>query len=988
MSWLKTPRSLLRRKRMECDLDEELRFHLEMKIDDYIASGMTPEEAHYGALRAFGNAGLKREETRDMWGWIFLEHLSQDVRYALRAMRRSPGFTAVAVLSLALGIGANTAIFSLIDAVLLKMLPVQNPQQLLQLNWVSQGWPNGIINDLSGNWGKDKNGRSTSTSFAYPGYEQIRTKNQVFSGVLALAANSSDLNVGYRGVPGRAEGELVSGTFFSTLGVEPILGRALTPDDDRLGASPAAVIGYGYWERRFGRDPGVLGRTITVNSVPVTIVGVSPPEFYGVQPGRAVEVWLPLHSQPQVEPRWSPEPPEPAPGRAAKPAETLFAARNQWWLLIMGRVKPGVSEQQARAQLDVLLQQSMSPDVKPTIKPETIPHLEVEPGSKGLDELRGEFSKPLFVLMTVVGLVLLIACANVANLLLARATSRQREIAVRLAIGAKRSRLVRQLLTESALLAAMGGALGLLLAFWGTHLLVAFMSSGREPVNLSVTPDPWVLGFTAAVSLLTGILFGLSPALRSTRVDLTPALKESAGKLPGAYEHGRGLRLGLGNALVVTQVGLSLLLLVGAGLFVRTLTNLENVNAGFNERNVLLFGIDPTQDGYKGQRLADFYRKLAQRVAGQPGVRSVSMSGATLIGGGMSTLETFIQGSAPKQADKDGGVSARVNEVGPNFFETLSIPLMFGRTISEHDTATSPKVVVVNDEFARQFLGGGSPLGRRLGFDKLVFDKKGSGDYEIVGVVAGAKYADLRREVPPTVYVATLQEPADLGAMHFEVRTAGDPNQMIAAIRRVAQGMDSNLALYDARSQMEQINQTLFQERLFARLTGFFGVLALVLGCIGVYGVMAFAVTRRTREIGIRMALGANRGEILGMVLRETFVLVAVGIAAGTLAALEASRLVATFLYGLKPNDPLTLAGAALLMVAAAAVAGYLPARRASRVDPMGVTLRVRLLRGDPLAFAPEQGRAPRRGDGVSTLATGDGADDHKGFLARCHGIR
>lgn len=386
---------------------------------------------------------------------------------------------------------------------------------------------------------------------------------------------------------------------------------------------------------------------------------------------------------------------------------------------------------------------------------------------------------------------------------------------------------------------------------------------------------------------------------------------------------------------MVAQVSLSLLLLVGAGMFVRTLSNLENLNAGFNERNLLLFGIDPTEDGYKGQRLADFYRELAERVAGQPGVRSVSMSGVTLIGGGMERLETFIQGSAPKQADKDGGVSAHVNEVGPNFFETLGIPLMFGRTINEHDTATSPKVVVVNDEFARQFLGGGSPLGRRLGFDKLVFDKKGSGDYEIVGVVAGAKYADLRRDVPPTVYVATLQEPADLGAMHFEVRTAGDPNLMIPAVRRVAQGLDSNLALFDVRSQVQQIDQTLFQERLFAHLTGFFGLMALLLGCIGVYGVMAFAVTRRTREIGIRMALGASRSGILGMALRETLVLVAIGITLGVFGALEATRLISSLLFGLKPNDPLTIAGAALLLVAAAAFAGYVPARRASRVDPM-----------------------------------------------------
>jgi macrolide transport system ATP-binding/permease protein len=927
MRLMKRLRSLFGRSTQEHELDDELRFHLEMKTNENIAAGMQPGEARYAALRAFGNPGLKREETRAMWGWNWLEHLGQDLRYGLRALRQSRGFTAVAVLSLALGIGGNTAIFSLIDAVLLKSLPVDDPQHLVALQWASQGWPE-VINGLSGTMYPDGAGRNVSPSFSYPLYEQLRSQNHVFSNVLAMSGNSSEFNVGYRGEPGRAEGKLVSGTFFDTLGVQPALGRALTPDDDRAESAPAAVISYGYWERRFGRDPALVGKTVTLNSVPFTIVGVCPPEFFGVQPGRAVDVWVPLHQQPRVEPRWSPQGPQ-GKGTATAPS-SLFQMSRRWWVVMVARLKPGVSEQQARAEAEVILQQSIAPDVKAGTKPENLPHLEVTAGSKGLDDLRRQFSKPLAILMAVVGLVLLIACANVANLLLARGTSRQKEMAVRLAIGAWRSRLIRQLLTESVLLAALGGALGLALAFWSTDLLVAFMSSGREPLNLSVKPDPWVLGFTAAVSILTGILFGLSPALRSTRLDLTPALKESGGKEPGATPGRHARRVGIGSTLVVAQVSLSLLLLVGAGLFVRTLTNLENVNAGFDERNLLLFGIDPTQDGYKGQRLADFYRQLAQGIAAQPGVRSVSMSSATLIGGGMSSLSTFIQGNAPKQADKDGGVSAYVNEVGPNFFETLGIPIVLGRTIKERDTSTAPKVVVVNQEFARQFLGG-SPVGRRLGFD----GKKGSGEYEIVGVVGGAKYEDLRSDVPPTVYIATLQEPADLGAMHFEVRTAGDPNQMIPAVRRVAEGLDSNLALFDVRSQVQQIDQTLFQERLFARLTGFFGMLALLLGCIGVYGVMAFAVTRRTREIGIRMALGASRSGILGMVLRETLVLVAIGITLGVFGALEATRLISSLLFGLKPNDPLTIAGAALLLVAAAAFAGYVPARRASRVDPM-----------------------------------------------------
>ena len=921
-------RSLLARRRVEQDLGDEMRFHLDHLIEQNLAAGMTPEEARYAALREWGGVEQIKEECRDMRSVNYLENFLQDLRYGWRQLGRSPGFTAVAVLSLALGIGANTAIFSLIDALLIKTLPVQSPQQLVLLDWAAKAWPDGIMNSINGNVNEDKAGRTTSTSFAYTVYEQIRARNHVLSGVLALAANGSELNVGYKGEPGRAVGDLVTGSFFPALGVAPMLGRAITADDDRLGASPVAVISYGYWERRFGRDSTIVGQKITLNAVPFTIVGVAPPEFYGVQPGRAVDVWTPIHTQPLVEPSWSQDN---ATGPAPPPAGVLFAARDNWWVLIMGRLKPGVSPQQAHAELEVILQQSIAPDVKPGTKPEIIPHLEVQPGNKGLAYLRNQFSKPLFVLMTVVGLVLLIACANVANLSLARATSRQKEIAVRLAIGAKRGRLVRQLLTESTLLSVLGGALGLALAFWATHVLVAFMGSGREALSLSVTPNPRVLGFTVAVSLLTGILFGLSPAVRSTRVDLTPALKESAGRVPGSSQGHRGLRLGLGKTLVVAQVGLSLLLLVGAGLFVRTLANLERVNLGFDQRNLLLFGIDPTQDGYKEQRLAEFYQETTRRLQALPGVRSVSLSQHRLIAGGASINEAQILGYVPKAGKKDAGVDTWVNVVGPEFFKTMGIPIMLGRGLSEADSATAPKAAVANQEFVRKYLGGGNPIGRRLGFE----DAKNASDIEIVGVAGDAKYSGVQDEAPPTVYLPYLQRVKYLGGMSFEVRTAGDPMALAPAARRVARAMDPNLALYDVRSQTEQIGKALFQERLFARLTGFFALLAALLGCIGVYGIMAFATNARTREIGIRMALGASRGEILGMVLRETLVLVIIGIAAGTLVALEASRLVATFLFGLKPNDPLTIAGAALLMVGAAALAGYLPARRASKVDPM-----------------------------------------------------
>ena len=920
-------RAVFRRSSMDEELDEELRAHLELQVEKYVGSGMPLEEARRRTRLEFGGNEQVKDECRDARGLNFIETMLQDLRYGLRTLMQNRVFAAVVVLSLALGIGANTAIFSLIDAVLLKTLPVDHSEQLVLLNWASEGWADGVVNGIAGNMNQDKKGRVTSTSFSYPIYEQIRARNRVFSGVFAMAGNGSELNVGYNGQPGRADGELVSGAFFSTLGVQPALGRTLIPDDDRIGASPAAVISYGYWKARFGGDAAVIGRAMAVNSVPFTIVGVSPPEFYGVQPGRAVDVWLPLHAQPQVEPRWwTPE------TSKEYGAGSLFEVRNEWWVVMIGRVKTGTSEQQARAESEIILQQTIAPIVQQKTKPETLPHLDVEPVSKGLSYLRTEFSRPLFILMTVVALVLLIACANAANLLLARSAFRRKEIALRLAIGAGRGRLVRQLLTESVLLASMGGLFGLVLAFWSTDVLLAFMSSGREPIHLDVAPDPRVLGFTAAVSLLTGILFGLLPALRSSRLDLTPALKESGGELATSVTSGhRSMRLGLGKGLVVTQVALSVLLLIGAGLFVRTLTNLQNINTGFNQRNLLLFGIDPTQDGYQGERLVAFYRELSRRVGRLPGVLSVGASQGTLIGGGVNMLRIQIQGYSPKPGQKTDGIASDVNWVGPRFFETLGIPLVLGRTIGDGDAAESPKVVVVNQQFVREFFGGGNPIGRRLGFG----NKKSSSDTQIVGMVGDSKYNDLRQAVPATLYLPYQQDLNLLGPMHFEVRTAVNPMDLAGAVRRVARDMDRNLALFEVKTQVDQINQTLFQERLFARLTSFFGAIAAVLACVGIYGIMAFAVTRRTREIGIRMALGASRGKISEMVLRETSLLVGFGMAVGILLALAAARLIAALLYGLKPTDPLTIAMAILLMASAAALAAYLPSRRASRVDPM-----------------------------------------------------
>ncbi|MGH9612997.1 MAG: ABC transporter permease, partial [Bryobacteraceae bacterium] len=549
-----------------------------------------------------------------------------------------------------------------VDAVLLKSLPVKNPQQLLVLNWAAPKFPS-VVQNMQGSWYQDESGW-TSTALSYPIFERIHANaSRVLSGVFAFS-DLGDINVGASGSAGLAAGQLVSGDYFRTLGVQPVLGRAIGPEDDKPGAPPVAVIGYQYWRQRFGGDPSVVGKAITLNGVAFTVAGVAPPEFFGVQPGSSLDVWVPLRTQPLVDPR------------AAQPNQSNFENTGHWWVVVMGRKNPGVTDNQARAALDVIFQQSVKPLAKPAPKPsgqpEILPHMQVQPAARGLDSLRREFSKPLFVLLAVVGLVLLIACANVANLLLGRASAREKEIAVRLAIGAGRRRLIRQFLTESVLLALIGGAVGFVLAFWASDLLVTFFASGKNPVALDVSPDLRILGFTAAVSLLTGILFGLAPALRGTRLDLTPALKNASG--------GKStVRLGLSKALVVSQVALCLLLLIGAGLFVRTLQNLETANLGFNRSNLLLFRVDPTQSGYKGARLAGFYRDLQARIQTIPGVRSASLSSQTLIGGNVNIQQIYVQGSRLNPTQHGGGGTfsnpfdqpgvMQLNYVGPGFLK-------------------------------------------------------------------------------------------------------------------------------------------------------------------------------------------------------------------------------------------------------------------------------------------------------------------------------
>ena len=906
--------ALIRRSKPAEDLTEEIRAHLEMEERENREAGMPPEEAHFAALRRFGNVTQTQERSREMWKWQWLETLLQDIRYGLRQLRRSPSFTLVVVLTLALGIGANTAIFTLINDVMLKMLPVKNPQDLELLHWAARGDTGPVFHWLDGDTWKD-GGLLVCPNFSYRTFHQIRLRNQVFSSVFAFK-DLGRTNVIINGQAGLATAQLVSGDYFSGLGVPAILGRTITGSDDEQGAPPVAVVSYGYWKRVLGGDPAMVDKGITINGVPFTIAGVTPPEFYGLSPGTSVEISVPLRVEPLVEPHW------------VEPGVSLFTAPDHWWLNIMGRLRPGIAEQQAIASLQVTFNQSITEGVKFSPGQEkSVPWLELTAGGKGLSSLRRQFSKPLFILMGIVGLLLLIACANLASLLLVRAIVRQKEIAVRLSVGARRLRLVRQLLTESVLLAAAGGLAGLAFAYWGSGLLLSFMSRGNDRVMLDTRPDLAVLGFTAFACLLTGMVFGLAPALQGTRLDLISALK------PNARGWGqRGVKLGLAKLLVVAQVALSLVLLFGAGLFVRTLVNLNHVNVGFNQNNLLLFGIDPTQDGYKGTRLADFYDHLQEGIAALPGVRSAATSLHLLLSGHLRT-QTI---SVPDSAQRGNGKDVNVLPVGTDFFATMQIPILLGRGLRPEDNEKAPKVAIINRAFAHEFFGDLNPIGKQFNWGQRPDAHQRA---TIVGMVGDAKYSSLKQADPPTIYQPFRQTLDSIGPMHFEVRTAGDPAALVPAVRRIVHEFDKDLPLYDVKTQNEQIDELLVQERLFARLSSFFGLVGLLLAGVGLYGLISYSISRRTGEIGIRMALGAESSSILRMVLRETLLLTSCGVAIGIPVTLATAGLVSSqisdLLYGLTPTDFTVLLISALLMVTVAGLAGFLPARRAAKVDPM-----------------------------------------------------
>jgi predicted permease len=898
-------RALFRRNSLEAEMDAELRAHLEHQTEKHLRAGLPPEEAARRARLEFGGLEQVKEECRDAWGVRFISELAQDVRYGLRQLRRNPGFTAVAVLTLALGIGANTAIFSVIDAVMLRSLPVRDPQQLVLLGWHSQHTPRKIT----------ESGHNGGVS--YPVFERFSALNNVFSGIFGFAS-SGTLNATINHQASLASAEMVTGTYFSGLGVRPLLGRAIVPEDERPGTPNVAVLSYRYWDRQFDRSRLVLGKTITLNRAPFTIIGVAPPEFLGVQRGHTPDFWVPI-GEPAVVMPWGLR----MSNRSPRTDE------NWWWMDVMARLQPGVSRAQAQARLDSVLRQSFAASLnRPPTSQET-PHAEIKSASQGWNGLKQQFQDPLWTLMAIVGLVLLIACANIAGLLLARAGSRRKEVAMRLALGASRVRLVRQLLTESVLLAAIGAAGGGVFAWWGTRALLLLVSSGRQPLDINVHPDLTILAFTAGAAALAGLIFGVVPALYTTRVELTPVLK--AGSRAAAHAAPRR-RLSLGKVLVIGQVALGLVLLIGAGLLVRTLRNLKGQNMGFEQHRLLLFGIDPTQDGYKDASLMDFYRQLSQRIQTVPGVRSSSMSFLTLIADYFNSSDISIDGYTPQPGQK---MNVYWNAVGPGFFKTMEIPVLLGRGIGRSDTESSPKVVVINQTMARKYFNQSNPVGRRI---RLPLSPTPQVEYQIVGVVGDAKYWSLRHEVPHTAYFPYRQMGWVLkvmGAMHFEVRTGADPSALVPSVRRLVHNIDPNLPLFAVKTQVEQIDESLMQERLLADVAGFFSMLTFLLVCIGLYGLFAYSVSRRTSEIGVRMALGARRRQVVWMVMRESLMLIATGIALGLPLALALTRFLASLLYGVKPSDPLTFVAVSLVLISVALLACYIPARRAAKVDPM-----------------------------------------------------
>jgi len=934
--------NLFRNNRAEEELAREVASHLTLLADDFERRGMSPEEARLAAKRAYGGVEQVKQAHRDERSLLWIEQTIQDLRYALRMLAKSPGFAIVAILTLALGIGANTAIFSVIDAVMLRALPAEDPQGLVIFSWSAHQEPK--FHGHSDYGDCNDNGGTRNCSFSVPFYEALRSHTATFSGVAAFAG---PLEVGFsgNGPANIARGEYVSGDYFSTVGAKTVVGRPLGHADDGPTASPAIVLDYGYWQRAFGADPSAVGRTVRLNNVDVAIVGVAEPGFTSLTPGKNQDFFMPLLLAKRVQSeRWETQ------DRLSDPAS--------WWVVLAGRLKTGVSIEQAQAEATILFHAEVLHSAKPIFSEGDAPALRLLPAREALNGESSQIAAMLELIMTAVGFVLLIACANVAGLILARSANRQKELAVRQALGAGRARIVRQLLTESLLLATAGGGLGILVAVWGVHVLTRLISSGLDrPFPFVIALDWRVLAFTGSVIVATGILCGLAPSFRGARADLTPSLRENASSVSGRASLG-GLRFRPGDAVVVAQVALSVVVLVGAGLLVRTLHKLQTLDPGFDTQNVLLFGINPSLAGYKDRQTVELYRQLQERFEALPGVMSASYSEDALLSGSWSAGDVHLDG-----APANSNANTATLRVGLDFFPTMRIPVLAGRAFTPADFASAeatnavvkaaeqaaaldspakatkptdesqpaPEPVLINKAFARKYFPNQNPVGLHMGNGQG--DEPATGPqpgYLIIGIAGDTKYSRLRRDIMPTMFLPLVGNSA-----HFELRASGDPTALVKQVRAIVAQADNNLPLFDVRTQSQQIEQALYQERLMSRLSSFFACLALMLACIGLYGLLSYEVARRTRELGIRVALGAQRRVLMRLVVRRGLLLALAGAVIGTGAAMAVTRLMSAMLYNVRPYDPATFAGVCILLVLVALVACSIPARRAMCIDPM-----------------------------------------------------
>ncbi len=905
--WIRRLRYWIESARRSEALREEMELHVAETAAELQAEGMTAERARAEARRRFGNAGLKHEESREIWMTRFLSELGQDIRYGCRTMAANKVFSALAVLSLALGIGANTAVYSCMESILLRSLPVADPESLVVLNWHSRPPQEGskewvhVIHGVQGIlWPGDK-GALVSGMFPYGALETLREENPVFSTLFGYF-NGRIRNLAVRGQATSASTEYVTGEYFRGLAVSPAAGRLIDSEDDRPGAAAVAVISFATSQQRFGVPSSAIGQPVLVDNVPFTVIGVAPPEFFGVDPAVAPDLYLPLHTNLLVDG-----------ARAAR----MYPDGNFYWIEMMGRLRPGVSMAQAQAALAPRFHQWVATTATTDGERAKLPALMLNPGAAGLGSLRRQYSKPLYVLLAMVGLILAIACANIANLLLARAAARRREMAVRLSLGAGRFRVVRQLLTESVMLASLGGAFGVLFAIWGVRSLTLLLSHGQQNFTLHAELNWHVLVVTAALSVVCGLLFGLAPAIVSTRPDVMPALKNGRGGGP----HNRHVQ----HVLVVAQIAISFLILVAAGLFVRTLNKLHSVQLGYARENILLFSLNARQAGHRDPEIATFYADLRKRFESIPGVSSATLSQSSIINAGRA-------GQAIRGPMKIGAVpieDARVLAAGPRFLTTMQIPILAGREIDDRDQPGSTPVAVISERLARTYFENENPVGRRI---TLPDEKR---DLEIVGVSANLRYGGLKNEEESamTVFVAVSQFSPD--RMTYALRTAGDPLRFVQSVHEIVREADSRIPVTNVVTQAAEIDRTISRELTFAKLSTGFAVLALLTACVGLYGTMSYSVARQVGEIGIRMALGAQPGAVVWMVLRRVLLLAAVGLAISVPAALIAFQLVKSFLFETQPNDPGTLALAGVVLLSAALLAGYAPARRASRIDPL-----------------------------------------------------